>query len=402
MRLSVFGIALENIKARKRRYVIIMISISVVTGILVLTFILGIGAMYSLQKGLSRLGADLLVVPKESLVNLKSALITGEPSSFYLDDILVTRIRELPGVKRVSAQVFLVSATGECCILGNSFLIGFNPQDDFTVLPWVRDKLSEKFPEDGAIVGHDTPWKLGETIFFYNVPLRVWGKLERTGIGIYDNAIFFHINKAYEMSDKSQTGPVPLKPLRGKVSAILIQLEPGAKIPFVVFSIFKLDPNVKVVTTGNIITEARQILIGVIYGIFAIVLALIVSNMLNINTVFSAIVNERLREIGILRAIGATKFDVFKLILYESIITCLLGGILGVLIGLIMFRIFQRSWIFYLKLVNIPFTLPPIWIILLIFIAILLITFVISLFGAYLPARRASEVLPYDAIREVA
>jgi putative ABC transport system permease protein len=401
MRLSVYGVAIENIRARKTRYVIVIFSISVITSILVLALILGTGAAYSLQTGLSRLGADLLVVPKESLINLKSALITGEPSAFYLDDTLVMRIRELPGVKLVAEQVFLVSATGECCILGNSFLIGFNPKDDFTVLPWVRERLSKEFPEDGAIVGHDTPWKLGETIFFYNVALTVWGRLERTGIGIYDNAIFFHINKAYEMSDKSQTSSVPLKPLRGKVSAILVQLEPGAKIPFVTFSIFKLDPNVKIVTTGSIITEARQILIGVMYGILAIVIALIISNVLNIYTVFSAIVNERVKEIGILRAIGASKLSIFKLILYESIITCLIGGILGIIMGLILLRIFQRSWIFYLKLVNVPFNLPPLWLILLIINIVIIVTFIMSLVGAYLPAKRASEISPYDAIREV-
>jgi len=45
------------------------------------------------------------------------------------------------------------------------------------------------------------------------------------------------------------------------------------------------------------------------------------------------IINERKRELGLLRAIGARKYSIFSLIVYESAILTALGGIAGIIIG---------------------------------------------------------------------
>ena len=67
------------------------------------------------------------------------------------------------------------------------------------------------------------------------VRLNVWAKLERTGIGLYDNAVFFNINRAYEMSEKSQNDPSikPLALLRKKrveeISPLLTKVSTDAR-----------------------------------------------------------------------------------------------------------------------------------------------------------------------------
>ena len=167
MVISLFKLAYQNLQVKQLRFYIILIGVSIVIGALFASSILITGIHYSLDKGLSKLGADLLVIPKESLVNLKSALLTGEPSAFYMDAGVLEKIRGMKGVKRVSGQIFMTSATGECCILGNSFLIGFRPEDDFTVMPWVEKKAQEPFPSDGAVVGAMTQWETGDTLRFY-------------------------------------------------------------------------------------------------------------------------------------------------------------------------------------------------------------------------------------------
>src|SRR5208337_4950771 len=158
--------------------------------------------------------------------------------------------------------------------------------------------------------------------------------LERTGIGLYDNAVFFNIERAYEMSEKSQRDSLvkPLAPLKNKISGVLVQLAVGAKIPFITFSILKDSPDLKVVTTGNIQTSARQTTVAVFFGIIALIAVLILSNVLMINAIFSAVVNDRKREIGIIRAIGATKADIFMLILYESTLISIISGFTGMVV----------------------------------------------------------------------
>jgi putative ABC transport system permease protein len=364
--------------------------------------ILIMGIQHSLEKGLSKLGADLLVIPKESLVNMKTALLTGEPSAFYMDKKVLENISSIKGVKRASGQIFLTSATGECCVIGNSFLIGFDPADDFTVMPWVEKNAADTFPKDGAVVGAMTQFEIGDNVLFYGVRLRVWAKLERTGIGMYDNAIFFNIEKGYEMADLSVSDPniAPLKLIRGKISGTLVQLDVGSKIPFITFSILRDNPGVKVITTGNIQTSARQTTVAVFSGVVVLIVVLILSNVLMINAIFSAVVNERKREIGIIRAIGASRLDIFKLILCESTMISVLSGLLGMFIGGLLLKLFQRSIVFYLKLLNIPFMLPPLEVMAFMALGAIIVALVMGLSGSTYPAVMAVRIDPHETMKQ--
>jgi putative ABC transport system permease protein len=402
MVVSLFGLASRNLQVRHLRFYIILVSVSIVIGAFFASAILILGIHHSLDKGLSKLGADLLVIPKESLVNLKSALLTGEPSAFYMDSSVIDRVRSMKGVKKASGQVFLTSATGECCVMGNSFLIGFDPSDDFTVMPWVDKSAREDFPPYGAIVGAMTPWNLGDSVKFYGVRLSVWAKLERTGIGLYDNAVFFHIKRAAEMSENSRTDPSvkPLAQMKDRISGGLVQLAVGAKIPFITFSILREYPDLKVVTTGNIQTSARQTTIAVFFGIIALIVVLILSNVLMINAIFSAIVNERKKEIGIIRAIGATKWDIFRLILYESTLISVISGFVGMLVGGVILKLFQRSIVFYLKLLNIPFMLPPVDMIALMTLGAIGVALFMGVTGSTYPALLAVRIDPHETMKQ--
>jgi len=399
---SLFRLAYQNLQVKHLRFYIILISVSIVIGALFASSLLILGIQHSLEKGLSKLGADLLVIPKDSLVAMKSALLTGEPSAFYMDSKVLDNIRSIKGVKKVSGQIFLTSATGQCCVMGNSFLIGFDPSDDFTVMPWVDKKADKTFPADGAIIGAMSPWELGDTVKFYGIPLTVWGKLERTGIGLYDNAVFFNIQKAREMSDYSQKDKSiePLADLNGKISGGLVQLDVGAKIPFITFSILRDNPGLKAVTTGNISTSARQTTVAVFSGIIALIVILVLSNVLMINAIYSAVVNERKRELGIIRAIGATRPDIFKLIIYEAVLTSVMSGFLGMLIGGGLLKIFQRSIVFYLRLLNIPFMLPPTEVIGLMAGGAILVALLMGVSGSAYPAVVAVRIDPHETMKQ--
>jgi putative ABC transport system permease protein len=247
-----------------------------------------------------------------------------------------------------------------------------------------------------------TQFEIGETVLFYGVPLRVWAKLERTGIGMYDNAIFFNIEKGYEMSELSKSDPniATLKQIRGKISGTLVQLDVGSKIPFITFSILRNNPGVKVITTGNIQTSARQTTVAVFSGVVVLIVVLILSNVLMINAIFSAVVNERKREIGIIRAIGATRLDIFKLILCESTMLSILSGILGMFLGGILLKLFQRSSVFYLKLLNIPFMLPPLEIMALMALGAIIVALVMGLSGSTYPAVMAVRIDPHETMKQ--
>jgi putative ABC transport system permease protein len=97
MIISLFGLARQNLQIKSARFYIILFGVSMVIAALFASSILIMGIQHSLEKGLSKLGADLLVIPKESLVNMKTALLTGEPSAFYMDKKVLENISSIKG-----------------------------------------------------------------------------------------------------------------------------------------------------------------------------------------------------------------------------------------------------------------------------------------------------------------
>lgn len=400
MNLSQTSLALQNLARRTFRTYALLLAIAIVSGAIFSTSTLMWGVNNSLSKGLSKFGADLLVVPKGSMISMKSALLTGEPSLFYMDGGIIEKIADIKGVKSVSPQLFLTSVDGDCCVMGNAFIIGFNPKTDFTVLPWLEEKKERPFQTDDVIVGGANSYNVGDTVFFYGQTLTVYGKLGRTGVGLYDNAIFMDIERAYSMAEESHRLPkvAKLKLVRGQVSAVLVQTEVGSKLPFISFTISK-DPDVKVITAGNIITSVRQNLVTLFGSTLVLSFVLILANALMIGAIFSTIVNERKRELGILRAIGARKTSIFKLIVYEAAMVTGIGGALGVFLGIVIMRVYQRTIIFNLKALNMPYLWPPVSSIVVLASLAIVAAVAVGIAGAFYPALQGSKLQPYDAIR---
>lgn len=102
------------------------------------------------------------------------------------------------------------------------------------------------------------------------------------------------------------------------------------------------------------------------------------------NSMFTSVL-EKTREIGIMKALGATEREVLELFVIESALFGFFGGVIGAVLGTIASLLLG---IFATTLVS-----PQ-----LIFIAILMST-LIGVFSGIWPARSASKLKPVDALR---
>jgi putative ABC transport system permease protein len=131
-------------------------------------------------------------------------------------------------------------------------------------------------------------------------------------------------------------------------------------------------------------------------GIFGS-LALAVASIGIVNTLVMAIL-ERRREIGIMKAIGATDGDVRKLFFAEAGVMGLLGGFVGVALGWAIGHIINLGTNIYLKRQALPpenFWAVPWWLV----GAAIVFAFVVSLVSGLYPAARAARLDPVQALR---
>ena len=131
-------------------------------------------------------------------------------------------------------------------------------------------------------------------------------------------------------------------------------------------------------------------------GIFGS-LALIVSSIGIVNTLVMAIL-ERRREIGIMKAIGASDGDVKKLFFAEAGAMGILGGLVGVALGWSIGQVINFGTNIYLKSQSFPpehFWAVPWWLVAL----AIGFSFVVSLISGLYPAGRAARLDPVQALR---
>ena len=153
--------------------------------------------------------------------------------------------------------------------------------------------------------------------------------------------------------------------------------------------------------TGDKVAEESQSSIGEFLGFITIflgtfaVIAVIVGGFIIANT-FSILVAQRVRELALLRALGASRTQVRRSVLIEAALMALLGSTLGLFVGLGLARGLAALFgTFGLEINASVLNLTPTTIVTAYAVGVL-----VTVISAYLPARRAAKVAPVAAMRD--
>ena len=146
--------------------------------------------------------------------------------------------------------------------------------------------------------------------------------------------------------------------------------------------------------TANDQAEFKQETLRQVDAVFAIVYVLlalsILISMFGIINTLGLSIYERIRELGLLRAIGMSRKQVRRMVRVEAVIIAVLGALLGIVIGVLFGWVMQLA----LKDVGIDRLAIPIRQL----VAMVVVAAIIGVLAAIWPARRAARINVLDAI----
>jgi putative ABC transport system permease protein len=298
----------------------------------------------SIKKSTERLGADLLVVPTNSRGAAEEILLENRIKTFYMKRSIIDRVRALPGVEKATEQVYLVTVAGVCCSVPESMVIAFNQDSDFIINPWLKEKVRHRLGKGEAVAGFESAFniRLGlvemDSMLFGNV-FRLIGSLEKTGTG-FDTAVFIGMEN---MPAIIASGKVKnLQP--DDISVVLVKVKPGVDPASVAASvedtIIEADAMARKDIGKNIIAALKDI-----SRIFTMTIALTaVMSFFLVWAIFTAIANERSKEVGIMRAIGAKESHILTLFFIEVLVIGIAGSLIGIVAGISMSAALSRGF----------------------------------------------------------
>ena len=408
----------RNLKVARSRSLIIAIAVAVVVGLLFSTFMIELGVGRSTEVGSARLGADILLLPSPLPINLIIYIQWPDPVFItptdaaahlqylrprYVDDngTLDAGIRAIPGVVGVSPQVFVGALNNSGHAVA---LVGFDPATDFTILPWLSasGQSQTSLGPNMAIVGSDAGFRVGDNITWNGLRLRAMSVLEPTS-STMDRTVFFPIQTAYKLPLAPGANGTSTAPGRnstvgfktGQISALLVKLARGASEGDVGRQVSaSLSSYVVIygaIATKQVSLETR----GIASYEFLLAGLLGTSVLILTGSLMSMSVNERKREFGILRSMGATKLGISKLIMGEAGIMSISGSLLGLAVGAVVFAVSES---YLSQAYNITFVAPAYSDVLVFMIEAMALGVIIGTLAAVYPAYRASRMDPYQAI----
>ena len=280
----------------------------------------------AMRSEIDRLGAHVLVVPKGCPYDATSIALHGANWPCYLKESYFTEVSRTPGVAS-AAPAFMAAMTS-----GDGEQIVYVGIDERMLRHKPAWKLEGKFPTAageilaGAEAARLQKWKVGERVTLPELPrinATVSGVIGPTH-GADDTFIYTRLEDAQEWFQRPE-----------QLTHILVRLDDPNLLEQAVTALRGCDagmdmnivPLAHLFRTIRSLMNSTRVLLGCVALIGLLVAAAGVSNAMLMS------VSERKGELGIMRAIGASRGDVFRLICLEAIQMCFAGALAGVLLA---------------------------------------------------------------------
>lgn len=325
------------------------VSIFILVMILAFSLFLATFITMSLRNGMqsmeARMGADVIVMPRDSENEYEGALISGTPSNFYMEIEYMEQVEQVDSVEKYSPQVYVTSAGASCCTLPTQ-IIGIDSATDFSVKPWLTQEVSGNLADDEIFVGKNIIGELGETILLYGKNYIVKGKLSETGLG-FDESIFLSIEESREIAEKAKDFDLVAEEANSDeyISNIMVDIVDSVEVSQAVSDINRklTGTPVRAQSTSDMISMFSNQMSQTTKYILIIVILLWILSLVILYIVFSIMVRSRSDEWQAMKIIGASKKQLLTIVQKESTILSVSGAFAGVIFAVVVALLFKQN-----------------------------------------------------------
>ncbi len=397
---EIIQVALSAIRANKLRSLLTMLGIIIGVGAVITMVALGSGAQKSVQDRIQALGPTLLsLFPGQNFRG--GVAISGAVSLTFDDDTaLANNIRYVtdvvPELTR-NMQVQYGAQNINVSVVGST--PNYVPVHNYTVTAGrMFTAGDESSRQRYAVLGSQIPTDLnangiamiGQTIQIRGIPFEIIGLLSEKGSQGFNNPDE-QILVPYQTARYRVVGTDRLRQITVKVADLnsmnlaMIEIErvlrrahkirPGAD------NDFQIRNQTDVLSTFQQTTETFKFLLAGIAAVSLLVGGIGIMNIMLVS------VTERTREIGVRKALGATRGNILFQFLVEALVLCLAGGVTGIVLG-------SLGALLLSTLMHWNTLISPYAILLAFFFSA-----VVGLFFGIWPAKRAASLDPIQALR---
>ena len=383
---------LKSISSKFYRSIGLVVIGFVVSFSLIMTSLIIIGMKHGSENVVDRMGADIIVVPKNYGSEIEGMLLTTQKSYFYMNDSIVDKIKSIDGIDKISTQTFLMTLDASCCDQ-SAQIIGIDIDTDFTVTPWMDKKFINSLDEGEIIAGDRVAVRENKTFKMFGDSYKVSAILDESG-SMMDNTVFVSRKNMPVMIDKARkAGQGIVKEVGADdISAVLISVIDKSQIQQIVGKLSSID-GIDIVTTDMVSSKLSSGLKEMSTVYILIIALIVVVSILLLYFIYYITLNERKSEIEILRTIGISRIKVKHFLISEISIISFAGACLGVILGFVFYVVLYQI----IKNTNkIPLVSPTIKEEIIIALYGFLITFILGPICAY---TRINKVCPKEVIK---
>ena len=342
--MKLYQMVFRDVIRRKRSVLFAVIGVIIGTMTVIGIFTISRAGEARMMDQLEKYGPNLTVIPAISNVDMQLgglSLGTLSVGENYIAEETVPQIREIADgeiraalgiddegdIATIAPKLYINTEVNGTSVM----VIGVVPQEEINIKTWWRVGEGEYLDEhtDQALVGAFAAELLGlssgDQVALNGADITVVGILEETGSD-EDYQIFVPLETLQRAFDKE-----------GLISSMDIRaLCNACPVVMIADDINNSIPGVRAIAVQQVASAEAEMMGRINRFMLALAGITLAVGLFGVGNTMMRSVNERIKDIGIMRAVGASHNQIMKVFIYQAIIIGIVGGVFGYLAGTLL------------------------------------------------------------------